>query len=155
AKQLAMQIEAMPPIAPEGFRAVLPMNDLERAIFAFQAEVWHAQGKPPLRVWHTHRWDYLAPSDEPTDQTSARLSVRMMNGEARADVLNFTNASAKDTTLHLQLQDLPGGTNPAYLTLREVLHTGTRHFVSVAAALPEVKKDSAAWVLSVPRGMTI
>ncbi|MBM3477190.1 MAG: discoidin domain-containing protein, partial [Armatimonadetes bacterium] len=43
ADQLAVEIADMPPIEPEGFRAVLPMTDLERAVFALQAEVWRAQ----------------------------------------------------------------------------------------------------------------
>ncbi len=153
---LEAQIREMAPVAPEGFRAILPMTDLERAIFAFQAEVWRAQGKPALRLWHAHRWEYLAPSDEPpANAEPAALAVRMMNGERRADVLNFTNAAEPDAKLRLRIEGLPGGSNPAYVTIHEVLHTGTRHAASVAAALPVAKREGDGFAITVPSGMTV
>ncbi|MBM3501986.1 MAG: discoidin domain-containing protein, partial [Armatimonadetes bacterium] len=155
ADRLAAQIADMPPIGPEGFRAVLPMTDLERAVFALQAEVWRAQGKPALRAWHTHRWDPLAPSDEPpAGADPPALAVRLMNGERRADVLNLTNAATADAELVLRVEGLPGGPNPPYLGVAEVLHTGTRDAASVAAALPAARREGSGFGLSVPSGMT-
>jgi hypothetical protein len=156
ADQLGTQVREMAPVAPQGFRAILPMTDLERAIFAFQAEVWRAQGKPLLRVWHAHRWEYLAPSDEPpVNAEPPALVVRMMNGERRADVLNFTNAAEPDAKLRLRIEGLPGGPNPAYVTIHEVLHTGTRRAASVAAALPLAKREGNGFVVTVPSGMAV
>lgn len=155
---LAKRIDEAPLVKPDGFRAVLPMTDLEREIFAFQAEVWRAQGKPALRVWHCHRYDYLAPSDEPDDSAEpASVSVRMMNGEVRADVVNFTNAGPQPAPLRITIEGLPGSPNPGYVTVREVLHVGTRNFDlgTVAAALPEAPRDQAGWTITVPSGMTV
>jgi hypothetical protein len=153
---LATRINDMPLLSPEGFRAVLPMTDLEREIFAFQAQVWRAQRKPTLRIWHAHRWDYLAPSGEPpSDSPAPAVKVRMMNGEVRADVLNFTNAGEREMALHLRIEGVPGGTNPGYIRVCEVLHVGTRRFVSVAAALPEAKRQGDAYLLTVVPGMTV
>jgi hypothetical protein len=160
ADELAAAIERLPRVSPEGFRAVLPMVRLERDIFAFQAQVWRAQGKPPLRVWSCHRWDYLAPSDEPGERApQPSLTVRLMNGEVRAEVLNFTNAAPDELHLRLRLTGLPGGTSPDYVTVRQVLHVGTRHFKSVAAALPEapseVREGVKEYLVAVPSGMTV
>ena len=154
ADALAEQIETMPPIATEGFKAVLPMTPLERDVFRLQAAVWRAQGKPPLRLWKTHRWDPLTPSQRPAMALEPILDVHTMLNERRADVLNVTNAAAHDVTVRLRIEDLPGGTNPPYLVVHEVLHAGTRHFVSVATALPQAKRDGGDYLVTVPSGMT-
>ena len=151
---LAARIEQMPPLAVEGFRAVLPMTDLERDIFRLQAAVRRAQGKPLLRIWKTHRWNPLAPSQRPAMALEPALDVHTMQNERRADILNLTSAAADDLTVRLRVEGLPGGTNPRYLTVHEVLHVGTRHFVSVAAALLEAKRDGDDWLVTVPAGMT-
>ncbi|NQT54156.1 discoidin domain-containing protein [bacterium] len=155
ADALARRIAAMPPIEPAGFRAVLPMTDLERDIFRLQAAVWRAQGKPPLRVWKSHRWDPLAPADEPAeDAPPPALTVDMMSHEWRADTLNITNASDGDRQVRLWVEGLPTQTNPPCVAVHEVQHVGTRHFTSVAAALPLARRNGDAWVVSVPSGMT-
>lgn len=156
ARELAVRIDDLPHITMEGFRAVLPMLPLERDIFALQASVWRAQSKPKLRIWQNHRWDYLAPSDEPGEgSTTPGVASRMMNGEVRADVLNFSNASEEDLTLRLRIEGLPGGTNPDYVKVREVLHVGTRRFFSVAAALPDARREGDDYLVTVPSGMTV
>ena len=157
AQKLEQRIAAMPLVSPEGFRAVLPMTDLERDIFRLQAAVWRAQGKPALRVWKSHRWDPLDPSGEPANPPYGghppELQVTMMSHEWRADALNLTNASG-DAQIRLWVDGLPGGTNPGYVTVHEVLHVGTRHFVAVAAAMPLARRDGDAWTVTVPAGMT-
>ena len=155
ADELAKATDQMPIIRDEHFKAILPMTDLEREIFRLQAAVWRAQGKPPLRVWKTHRWDPLAPSQEPAkDGPAPVLDVRMMNNEHRADVLNITNADSQDKQIRLRVHDLPAGADPAYIAVHEVLHVGTRHSVAVAAALPEAKREGQDYVFTVPAGMT-
>ena len=155
ADALAGQIDALPHIKPDGFRAVLPMVPLEREIFALQAAVWRARGKPPLRVWTGHRWDPLAPSAEPAAKAAApTLVVHAMQNERRAAVLNLTSAAEGPLTVRLRVTGLPGASPPACLRVREALHVGTRHFTAVAAALPEARRDGQAWVVTVPSGMT-
>ncbi|NSW56215.1 MAG: discoidin domain-containing protein [Armatimonadetes bacterium] len=154
--RLTQAIKEMPVPPIETFRAVLPMNDLEREIFRLQAEVWRAQGKPELRVWQTHRWEHLVPWMEPAaDGPAAAIDVRMMNGEVRAEVVNFTNAGEEDGTLRLRIDGLPGGDAADYITVYEVLHVGTRRFESVAAALPQAEQDGADWLINAPAGMTV
>ncbi|NQT86445.1 hypothetical protein HQ560_06745 [bacterium] len=148
------RIDDLAPVPPEGFRAVLPMTALERDIFRCQAAVWRAQKKPLLRIWKTHRWDPLAPSQEPADATSPALSIAAMRGEWRSDTLNLTNAGDSPLHVRIAIEGLPGGTNPPYVTIRKVEHVGTRHFVSVAAALPPATRDDKGWLLDVPSGMT-
>jgi len=155
AKELAQRIHDLPPVSPKGFRAVLPMTELEREIFRLQAAVWRAQGKPPVRLWKGHRWDPLAPSQEPPPAAPPpAIDVRMMSNEFRADVLNITNARDADARFRLRVDGLPGGPNPDYLAVHEVLTVGTRHFVAVSAALPPASRDGQDYVITVPAGMT-
>lgn len=152
---LGRKITAMPSVPMAGFKAILPMLPLERDIFALQAEVWRAQGKPTLRLWTNQRWDPLEPSQEPGEQAGkAALSVRLAIGEHRAATLNLTNAADRPLALKLKISGLPGGTNPASVQVHRVEHVGTRWFDSVAAALPEAPKSGDGYALEVPAGMT-
>ncbi|NLO05815.1 MAG: hypothetical protein GX131_08285 [candidate division WS1 bacterium] len=154
-QQLAEQIEAMEPIPMDGFLAILPMTELEADIFRLQAEVWRAQGKDEVRLWDIHRWDPLAPSQEPEGGSgAAAVEVTMMQNEHRADVFNITNASERDLRLRLTVTGLPGAPNAEWLAIHEVQHVGTRWFTSVAAALPVADRSGDAWQIDVPAGMT-
>jgi hypothetical protein len=53
-----------------------------------------------------------------------------------------------------RLSGLPGGDNPEYVTVHEVIWTDTRSGVPVAAALPEVAAESGLYAVTVPAGMT-
>ncbi|MGC9319083.1 MAG: hypothetical protein ACP5KN_13705 [Armatimonadota bacterium] len=154
AMELAEAIDEMEPVPMEGFVAVLPMTDLERRIFQLQADLWRAQGKPELRLWDQHRWDPLAPSAEPEPGAAqAAVDVQMMANEYRADVFNITNASERDLRVRLRITGLPGGPNPDWISVHEVLHVGTRWFTAVAAALPEADRVGEDYVVTVPAGM--
>ena len=141
-------------IAHEGFRAVLPMTELARGIFRLQAKVWRAQGKPALRIWKGHRWDPLPPSGEPEEDAAPALTVDMMRGETRADVLNLTNAGESDETIRVRVTGLPGGTNPEYVEAYEVLCVGARRFEAVSAALAPAEREGDDYVVTVPSGMS-
>ncbi len=154
AQMLAERIKQMEPIDMEGFIAILPMTELEGDIFRLQADVWRAQGRDTVRLWDIHRWDPLAPSQEPEGADEASVDVAMMRNEYRADVFNITNASERDMRLRLTVTGLPGAPNPDWLTVHEVQHVGTRWFTSVAAALPVADKSGDAWLIDVPSGMT-
>ena len=154
ARAFAHQIDTMPLASPEGFRAELPMTDLEREIFWLQSAAWLTQGKGGVRVWKSHRWDPLAPSQEPPQGAPApQLDVSMMSHEVRADVLNLTNALPADS-FSVSVTGLPGGTNPPYVSMHEVRTVGTRHFVAVSAALQPPQRGGRAYGVRVPLGMT-
>ena len=154
AEALAERNDEMVPIPMDDFIAVLPMTDLERDIFMLQAEVWRAQGKDEVRLWDGHRWDPVAPNQEPEGEGDAAVEVAMMQNEFRADVFNVTNASDRDLRLRLTVGGLPGAPDPDWLTVHEVEHVGTRWFTSVAAALPVAEQAGDAWLVNVPSGMT-
>jgi hypothetical protein len=154
--KLRESIENMPLVDFSDFCAVLPQNDLEREIFQLQAAVWRAHGKRELRIWQTHRWDPLEPSQEPAENTDdlPQLAVHMMNNEHRSEVFNLTNASPYDKTVRIRVSGLPGGENPAYLRVREVLTVATKQFHAVSAALPEARRIGRDYAVTVPSGMT-
>jgi len=155
ADDLETAIAEMAPIDMDDLVAILPMTTLEEEIFRLQADVWRAQGKAELRLWDIHRWDPLAPSQEPeTGLPDAAVEVAMMSNEYRADVFNITNAADRDQRLRLRITGLPGGENPDWISVHQVEHVGTRWFTSVAAALPEAELSGDAWQIDVPRGMT-
>jgi hypothetical protein len=139
----------------EGFRAVLPVDALETDIFRLLAAAWRAQKKPTLRVWNMHRWEMLDPYAEPSTTAPAKpVEVHLMNHEWRAGTINLTNADDKPLRVRVRLTGLPGGDNPSYLTVHEVLTVGTRRFVPVSAALPDAAREGKDYVITVPSGMT-
>ena len=154
---LREKIGEMLAVSAEGFTGVLPMIDLERDIFKLQAEVWRAQGKPLLKVWKTHRWDPLEPSQEPAGKIGAAVDISMMNNAYRADVFNLTNADDRDKVLRFQIQGLPGGINPDYITVHQVLQVlavGTRESKAVSTALSPAEREGNDYLITVPSGMT-
>ena len=154
-EQLEQGIPALPPIDMEGYRAVLPLTELHREVFRLQAAVWRLQNKPTLRVWTKHRWDPLEPAEEPQPGIpKPAVAVHMMNNEVRAGVLNLTSAADTELSVTLRLTGLPGGDDPDYVTVHNVLHVGTRHFTAVAAPLPELPRRADGYTLTVPAGMT-
>ena len=154
ADDLLARIDRMPPVPMETFKAILPMTDLERNIFRLQAEVWRAQKKPSLRVWKNHRWDPLEPSGEPSQKGPARLDIRMMQNEHRADVFNLTNAADKDVRVEFEIRGLPGGVNPPSVSVHEVMHLGTKDHGSIAAPLPIARLEDGKHRALIPAGMT-
>lgn len=154
ARRLETAIAGLPTVSMAGFRAVLPMLPLEREIFRLQAAAWRAQRKPALRVWTNCRWDPLEPGQEPAAGAAPpRVNVQMMNNEYRAGVFNLTNAAPEDQQLRVRVKGLPGGDNPGYLRVHEVLSVGTRRF-AVSSALPGATRREGDWLVSVPSGMT-
>ena len=77
-----------------------------------------------------------------------------MDNEYRADVFNVTNAAESAVALHLRILGLPGGENPAYIQVHEVLSVGTPYAAAVTAALPEAELSAQGYVITVPAGMT-
>ncbi len=154
ADELKTAIDRMAPVELEDFRAILPMTDVEERIFQLGAEVWLAQGKDRVRLWHKHRWDHLQPAEEPQSDAAPALSVEMMRNETRADVLNITSANPRPMRVQLRITGLPGGESPDWITVRQVEHVGSRFIPTVASPLPVAERDGASWTIEVPSGMT-
>ncbi|MCF6287070.1 MAG: hypothetical protein L3K26_18070, partial [Candidatus Hydrogenedentes bacterium] len=137
------------------FRAVLPLNALHSRIFACQATLWRAEGRKDLSVWQNPLWAPLDHLATPTRDAEPKINVAMMDNEYRAASLNVTNARDEARTLRLDILGLPGGDNPDYITVHEVVWTDTASGVPVASALPEAERDDdGGWRIHVPVGMT-
>lgn len=156
ADELADQVEAIPADLPPGFRAIFPLNDLHASIFALNARTLRAAGFAPLTVWTNNRWDPLLPMHAPAKppKASPALSVAMMRREYRSEAFNITNATDGPVKAHIKLTGLPGGDNPAWVSVREVLFTDTYVRQPIAAALPEAKRVTGGFQVSIPAGTT-
>ena len=156
ADELALQVEALPADLPPGFRAIFPLNDLHASIYALNAYVLRAGGFPPLSAWTQNRWDPLFPMQAPAKppKTSPKLNVAMMRREYRSEAFNLTNATDKPIKAHLKLTGLPGGDNPAWVSVREVLFTDTYVHFPIAAALPEARRITGGFEVTIPAGTT-
>jgi len=139
--------------AAEGFRTVLPMNDLHRRIFAVQAQLWRAGRAGPLVAWQKNRWDMLSPT-EPPRKSPPRVDVAMMRNEYRGAAVNLSNVSPEPLRLRLSFAGLPGGAAPSCVTVQEVPFTDTKSGVPVAAAMPDAPRDGPAWYVRIAPGMT-
>jgi hypothetical protein len=137
------------------FRAVLPLDKTHAQLFSCQAELWRAEGFDDFLLWQSDLWAPLNHLTEPPRDANPHVGVAMMDNEYRAASLNITNTSENPHTLHLDIQGLPGGTNPDYITAHEVAWTDTTSGVPVASALPPARRDPGGkWLISVPAGMT-
>jgi len=155
AAAIAPEIEKLPEEVPANFRAVLPLNAVHARIYALYAPLHRAKGLAPLTVWQGNRWDPLQPTEAPAQKPAApQLRVQMMRKEYRGEAFNLTNASNAVMTFDLTITGLPGGTNPDYVSVREVPFTDTRDRIPIAAALPEAQKVGNAYRLTIPAGMT-
>lgn len=148
------QASRLPNKHEENFRAVLPLNPLHERVFQVQAMRWRALQLAPLTVWQSGLWDPLLPTQTPSIGAGASVHVAMMLNEYRAGAFNVSNASERAVSLRLQTVGLPGGVNPSYVTVHEVVWTDTRSGTPVAAALPEAKRDAHGFIVNVPSGMT-
>ena len=148
------EMDSIPAPAVEAFRAVLPLNRLHERLFQAQASLWQAQGLAPLVVWQSGVWDALSHLADPPQEGSPAVRVRMMANEYRAGAFNLTNATLQPLTVEVRISGMPGGLNPDYIRVHEVLWTDTKQGRPVAKALPEVSRDGDAYRVSIPAGMT-
>lgn len=146
-------IPALPASYDDNFRAVLPLNALHQRIFQAQALIWRAGGAAPLTAWPSDLWNPLA-LVHAAPKGQAVVNVAMMQNEFRAGAFNLSNASDTNATLALNLSGLPGGDNPAWVTVHEVQWTDTKSGVPIATALPEAERGRDGYVIHVPAGFT-
>ena len=139
---------------PEDFRSVVPATPLHERILALHAQVLRRKGVTRLTAWHTDRYaplDYLA---APPAEAPARLSVALMRGEFRAEVLNLTNPVDRPIEASLSFEGLPGGPAPPWIQVRRVVFVDTASRKPVADALEPVPRRDGAWKIRIPGGIT-
>ena len=138
------------------FRTVLPLDALHADILALNTTLLRAAGFQELTAWGANRWDPLRiTAIPPKDAPAPRLEVAMMRGEVRAAAVNLSNPTDKPLELGITVRGLPGGDNPPYVRIKDVLFTDTGARIPVAAALPEARHDAAGRaVVTVPAGCT-
>jgi len=154
AMRIEQRIGELPTVAPDGFRAVVPINALHAQAYALCGAVRAAQGHPPLVVWRANPWDFLAPLELPDQRPAPVVAVAAMRGETRAAVVNLANCTAAPIRVAAKFTGLSGGAMPDDIVPHDVLWTDTRQGVLVAAALPELATTSGGFSFVVPAGMT-
>jgi len=150
---VARRIETVKVEKNEGFRTILPLNDLHRRIFGVQAAIWRAGRAGGVVVWQKNRWDMLSPT-EPPSAGKACLNVAMMRNEHRSEAFNVSNTSGKPMRITLRFEGLGAKPIPPWISVREVPFTDTRGGTVVAAALPDAKQVGGRYVIGIPSGMT-
>ena len=153
---LAPQINTFPKINEEGFRAIVPMNDLHAQIVRINAPLLRNQGMSSVCIWKKNRWDRLSPYEMPLElpKSPSAIDVVTMNSEYRSAAFNITNPSDEPVTASVRIEGLPGGTNPDYVTVHQVEYVDTIKKEFVANALPSAEKTDNGYAINVPAGMT-
>ncbi|MFH1905385.1 MAG: carbohydrate binding domain-containing protein [bacterium] len=135
------------------FRCILPLNSLHAEVYAVNAPLLRAQGVKNFTVWHTCRWDPLAPLDVPAGQTGT-LTIRAMRGEYRAETLNLTNPADRTKNVLISFKGLPESPTPDWIEPHEVLYTDSLYGRVIADALKPLSPNGGAYKLTIPAGMT-
>lgn len=155
ADELAQRITALVSETVTDVRTIFPMNHLQAEIYALHAPLHRARGLSGVVAWQKSRWDPLDPTEVPAERPRRpELQIAMMRREYRAEAFCVTNCTDEPLTLTVNIVDLPGGRNPSYAKLREVLFTDTRDMRPIAAALPEARQSGLGYKVSLPAGMT-
>lgn len=151
--ELKPEIEKLRNVPADGFTTVFPMNDLHRKIFLVQAGVWRAMGYKSITIWQKNRWDMIRPTELPSSD-AARIEVAMMRNEFRSAAFNISNAGKETVSLFLFIRDLPGGTNPEFITVHDGRFTDTKSGVPVIAVLPHAKRKNDRYQVEIAPGLT-
>ena len=138
----------------DDFEAVLPLNAWHEQVLQTQAWLWRARDLDPLTFWRSDLWDALPLIGTPDTAAELAVDVHLMRGEHRAGAFNVSNSSDEPMQVAFRLSGLPGGDNPGYVTVHEVIWTDTRDGIPLAAALPEVAVEDDLYTVTVPSGMT-
>ncbi len=136
----------------KSFRAILPYCDAHAALFAVQAALWKAQGKPPLAASVVNPWDPSQLFTTPLD-SGGKIEIHATRGEYRSAALDLANSTNRPMTVRLSLKGLPGGPTPEYLNVAQVPWTDTGEGKPVMAALPTVAPADGCWTVTVLPGL--
>jgi hypothetical protein len=156
----------LPDSDPATFQAVLPLsydmnyptqNITHARVFRALAKLRQAQGETSLSAWQaSSQWDPISPTQTYTAGSPA-ITVRMLQNEYRSAAFNLSNPTDNDLTVNLNIQGLPGGTNPSYIMVHEVAWTDTKYvawaFNPIASALPVAAGNTSGFTVSIPSGM--
>ncbi|MBI2431990.1 MAG: hypothetical protein HYV26_03885, partial [Candidatus Hydrogenedentes bacterium] len=151
---LAQEVATSTPEYSPEMRAILPLNPLHERVLALQAALWRAQGQSPVTLWQSGLWDALPFLGAPPKEAAPALDVHCMQGEYRAASFNISNATEGPLDVSVQVEGLPGGPNPGYVRVHEVVWTDTNAGVPVAAALPEAPRGNGSYRIPVAAGIT-
>ena len=149
---LTQDLTRNPPTPKKGARAVLPLDDRQRRLFALGGRALAARKAPALYAWRgASRYDPLGPlqAGEP-GRGDVVLSLRAMTGERRADAVNLVNATGQRQHIHLDVRGLPTAAHPALLAAAFVDTVAG----DVAAALLELAPEGGGWTFDLDAGMT-
>ena len=147
----------------EGFKAIIPFdlpndNQVHKHLFKTQAKYWKQNNTNDLVIWKTNNWDFLSHlADPPKSSQIPNLDVYMMKNEYRSASFNISNATLSDKEIKIKIT-VNGIDNPDYITVSEVLWTGTilegNASVPVPAALPNINKSTFGFDITIIPGMT-
>jgi hypothetical protein len=152
--QLRVELEqSRYPDKVEGFRAIVPVNDMHARVLAVHGKWLASRGTKPLTIWHSDPYELLAPMEIPRE-AARTFDVRLMNAERRPEVFNVTNATGEARQVRFSLQGLPGGANPDHVRVFEVQSVDTREFAVVSSALLPLKVSGGHYHTTVPAGVT-
>lgn len=140
-------------VPDSGFKAILPLNELETSILAVNGSLLKEMGFQPVTVWKKHRYDSLAMWDVPA-KTKAAITIDAMRNEFRADSFLITNSTDKPIVSSLKISGIPGSPQPKWLEVSCVPWTDTVMREPVAAALPIAKYSQDGYEITLPAGMT-
>lgn len=137
------------------WRAIHPLTDAHAETYKARARIKRELGAPEFAVWHKCRWDTLEPMELPPDGAKPpQLSVAMMQGEYRSEVVNITNMGEEPADVSVSIDGLPGAPAPEYVTVHQVEWIETQTGVPVADALPVAAERGEMSAVRVPAGMT-
>lgn len=146
---LAALNESEQVVEPEGFRAIVPFNDLHARVFAVYGRILAAGAGAAVTVWHSEPYRMLELFERPGDPLR-RLSIAAMQNERRAEVVNLTNASGEPRQVRVSFEQ--GG---ADLHVDAVQYVDTREGKVVHSALLPLSADErGVYTTTVPAGMT-
>ena len=153
---LAPQINTFPKINEKGFRATVPLNGLHTQILRINAPLLRHRDLPPLLIWQNNQWDPLEPLQAPNERHAplSKIKVAMMNNEYRSAAFNLTNTTDRPQVATIRIEELPGGTNPDYVTVHQVEFVDTLERKVIADPLTLAPKTDDGYVIDLPSGLT-
>lgn len=140
---------AVTPDVP-GFKAILPLNDWHRSLFALHAELWRLKGSFSLVAWPASPYDWMTVWQDPVLDGGGDIEQEMMRGERRACAFNVANAEPEEKTLSVSLEGKDADALSKAITWHSVAWTDTREGEPVAAGLVPLAQDH---LFSVPSGL--
>jgi hypothetical protein len=151
---LERELLAWPLLPASGTRAIMPLNSLHEHVFQAQARLWRTLNLVPFTIWSAEPYGPLSLTQPPPVQAKPAVSMAMMQNEFRAGAFNIANAGDTAALAQLQIVGLPGGTNPPYISVHDVLWTDTKSGLPIAAALPGVSTTNESFSIKVFSGLT-